>query len=135
MKRTTNRFDKGPYGGTKGISGMRLFEGEDLSFQKRQVDNKATMNEWVREQKREKILKDQQEKEEQKQYDEETKAINRMRGMLEDENNIKRAQMIKQMQEENQKLALEKNMKEENEKGWHGNMDANEVARGHEDIE
>lgn len=53
-----------------------------------------------------------------RQYDEETKAINWMRGMLEDENNEKRKAMMKAMQEENQRLALEKKMREEQEREW-----------------
>jgi cytochrome c556 len=38
--------------------------------------------------------------------------MNRMRGMLEDENTAKRQQMMKQMQEENKRLAQEKRDKE-----------------------
>lgn len=53
-----------------------------------------------------------------RQYDDETKAINRMRGMLEDEMNDKRKNMMKAIQEENQRLALEKKMREEREKEW-----------------
>lgn len=36
-----------------------------------------------------------------------------MRGMLEDEMNNKRANMMKEMQEENKRLALEKRQREE----------------------
>jgi hypothetical protein len=38
--------------------------------------------------------------------------LTRMRGMLEDENNNKRAQMMKEMQEENKRLAREKRDRE-----------------------
>ena len=38
--------------------------------------------------------------------------------MLEDENNEKRKAMMKAMQEENQRLALEKKMREEQEREW-----------------
>eukprot|EP00350_Pseudokeronopsis_sp_OXSARD2_P001586 CAMPEP_0170540392 /NCGR_PEP_ID=MMETSP0211-20121228/392_1 /TAXON_ID=311385 /ORGANISM="Pseudokeronopsis sp., Strain OXSARD2" /LENGTH=57 /DNA_ID=CAMNT_0010842777 /DNA_START=202 /DNA_END=372 /DNA_ORIENTATION=+ len=48
-------------------------------------------------------------------YAQQTEAITRMRGMLEDENNQKRAMMMKQMQEENKRLAQEKKDKE---KAW-----------------
>lgn len=41
-----------------------------------------------------------------------------MRGMLEDEMNDKRKNMMKAIQEENQRLALEKKMREEREKNW-----------------
>lgn len=39
--------------------------------------------------------------------------LTRMRGMLEDENSTKRAQMMKQMQEENKRLALQKKQREQ----------------------
>lgn len=38
--------------------------------------------------------------------------MNRMRGMLEDEMTQKRAEKLKQMQEENKRLALEKKQRE-----------------------
>jgi len=37
MKRTTNRFDVGPYEKTQGISGLRHFEGEDLQYADRTI--------------------------------------------------------------------------------------------------
>ena len=52
-----------------------------------------------------------------------------MRGMLEDEASAKRAAMMKAMQEENKRLALEKKMREEDDKGWQASMDARETAR------
>lgn len=45
-------------------------------------------------------------------YAEQTLAMNRMRGMLEDEMSQKRAEKLKQMQEENKRLALEKKQRE-----------------------
>ena len=46
-------------------------------------------------------------------YAEQTLAMNRMRGMLEDEMTQKRAEKLKQMQEENKRLAREKREREE----------------------
>ena len=66
MKRTTNRFDVGPYEKVEGISGLRHFEGEDLNYSGRSTYQKDTMKEWINEQKREKFLKDTQEEEERK---------------------------------------------------------------------
>lgn len=129
MKRTQNRWNTGANEKTEGISGLRHFEGEDLAYAHRMKHDADTMKEWIKEQKREHWLKDQQEQEEQRQYDEETKAINRMRGMLEDEATAKRNAMMKAMQEENQRMALMKKMREEEEKGWHAHMDARETAR------
>ena len=45
-------------------------------------------------------------------YSEQTLALNRMRGMLEDEMTEKRNAMMKQMQEENKRLAREKRERE-----------------------
>ena len=45
-------------------------------------------------------------------YAQQTEAITRMRGMLEDEATQKKAQMMKEMQEENKRLALEKKRRE-----------------------
>lgn len=45
-------------------------------------------------------------------YAEQTLALNRMRGMLEDEMTAKRAQKMKEIQEENKRLALEKKQRE-----------------------
>ena len=52
-----------------------------------------------------------------------------MRGMLEDEAAAKRATMMKAIQEENKRLALEKKMREEEDKCWNQDMDARETAR------
>jgi predicted nucleic acid-binding Zn ribbon protein len=53
-------------------------------------------------------------------YAEQTEMLNRMRGMLEDENNQKRAQMMKELQEENKRLAREKREKEQQ---WRSNQE------------
>ena len=45
-------------------------------------------------------------------YDEQTLALNRMRGMMEDEMTQKRANMMKELQEENKRLAREKRDRE-----------------------
>lgn len=132
MKRTQNRWDSGAYGKGEGISGLRYFEGDDLKYNDRMKYQADTQKEWIQEQKRENYLKQQRELEEQKQYDEETLAQNSMRGMLEDQNNDKRAAMMKAMQEENQRLALEKKMREEDDKGWQHEMDQAELVRDDE---
>jgi hypothetical protein len=45
-------------------------------------------------------------------YAEQTEMLTRMRGMLEDENTDKRARMMKELQEENKRLAKEKRDRE-----------------------
>jgi cytochrome c556 len=45
-------------------------------------------------------------------YAKQTEGLTRMRGLLEDENSDKRNKMMKEMQEENQRLAREKRDRE-----------------------
>lgn len=45
-------------------------------------------------------------------YADQTLALNRMRGMLEDEMSAKRAQKLKEIQQENKRLAFEKKQRE-----------------------
>ena len=66
--------------------------------------NAATQKEWANEQSRQMAEQREREAEEERQYAAQTEALNRMRGMLEDENNNKRANMLKQMQEENKRI-------------------------------
>jgi hypothetical protein len=83
-----------------------------------------TQKQWVNEQKYEKSLNNQSEAEEEKYrkpdgnlsyraYADQTLAMNRMRGMLEDEMTEKRNQKLKEMQLENKRLALEKKQREQ----------------------
>ena len=66
MKRTQNRIFEGPYEKTEGISGLRHFEGEDLAYGKRMQHQKEVMDKWVKDQKREHWMKEQQEADEQR---------------------------------------------------------------------
>ena len=68
--------------------------------------NAENQKEWADQQKREKQASAAALAQEEKEYAAQTAAITRMRGMLEDEMNCKRAQMMKEMQEENKRLAL-----------------------------
>eukprot|EP00345_Euplotes_harpa_P018780 CAMPEP_0168344424 /NCGR_PEP_ID=MMETSP0213-20121227/16811_1 /TAXON_ID=151035 /ORGANISM="Euplotes harpa, Strain FSP1.4" /LENGTH=91 /DNA_ID=CAMNT_0008352169 /DNA_START=120 /DNA_END=395 /DNA_ORIENTATION=- len=72
--------------------------------------------EFIKEQLREKKLKEMMEKQEEDDWAEQTDMITRMRGMLEDENNQKRFQKEKEIQEENVRLALMKKQKEERDR-------------------
>jgi len=54
--------------------------------------------------------------------------MNRMRGMLEDEMSQKRAEKLKQMQEENKRLALEKKQREQKWRENQESMNQKEIA-------
>jgi hypothetical protein len=61
-------------------------------------------------------------------YAEQTLTMNRMRGMLEDEMTQKRAEKLKQMQEENKRLALEKKQREQKWREEQEHMNQKEIA-------
>ena len=61
-------------------------------------------------------------------YAEQTLAMNRMRGMLEDEMTQKRAEKLKQMQEENKRLALEKKQREQKWRHEQEHLNQKEIA-------
>ena len=128
MRRTKNRLDVNGVD-TSGISGCRLFEGEDLSYQQRMQWQKDQQIEAIKEQLREKRLKEMQDKQEEDDWAEQTDMITRMRGMLEDENNDKRFNKEKELQDENRRLALLKKQKEQNDSDWQQTMNAKEVQR------
>ncbi len=128
MRRTKNRVDVGGVD-TAGISGCRLFEGEDLQFQDRMKWQKETQLEIIKEQLREKKLKEMQDKQEEDEWAEQTGMLTKMRGMLEEENYQKRANKEREIQEENQRLALIKKQNEEKDKDWNEMMNARETYR------
>ena len=75
--------------------------------------NAQNQKDWADQQIREKNQCKAQEKEDERMYAMQTEAITRFRGMLEDEATAKKNQMMKEMQEYNQMLALEKKRKEQ----------------------
>ena len=92
------------------------------------IQNAKNINDWATQQKREKMAAAQAEKDEEAAYAKQTDAITRMRGMLEDEMNAKRAAMMKEMQQENQRMALEKKMREQAWKDDQANQDKAETT-------
>ena len=85
MKRTKERFGKLEMYNDHGISGCKVFDGEDR-FKLQQCQQKV----WIEQQKYEHDIKNQEEREEERKYAEQTLAINRMRSMLEAEHEQKR---------------------------------------------
>ncbi len=84
-----------------------------IAFNDRMKYQADTQKEWVIQQKSEKLQANHEETEEEKAYAEQTMTLNRMRGMLEDEMTDKRNAMMKQIQAENKRLALEKKQREQ----------------------
>eukprot|EP00825_Cyclidium_porcatum_P035216 TRINITY_DN3694_c0_g1_i1.p1 TRINITY_DN3694_c0_g1~~TRINITY_DN3694_c0_g1_i1.p1 ORF type:complete len:146 (-),score=40.23 TRINITY_DN3694_c0_g1_i1:238-675(-) len=100
----------------EGCSGIKELEGEDLSYDSRQKYNKDLQRKWIEEKIEENKMKQSQEKLEESNYAQQAQELNRMRGMLEDEFNQKKANMRKSQQETNQQFAKEKQDKTLSEK-------------------
>ena len=116
MKRTKERFGKFSNYNDHNISGLKVFEGEDLEYQNRMQYQTWQQNAWIQQQKYENEVKKQQEREEERRYAEQTLAINRMRNMLESEHEKKIRDMNCMTKDYNIKLAEFKREKEAKEK-------------------
>lgn len=112
MKRTQERFGKLEGYNQGGISGCKVFDGEDLEFQDRFKLQQTQQKSWIEQQKYERHMKSEEEREENKQYSDQTLAINRTRAMLEADHDQKRKDMNRMMMEYNKKLAQQKKDKE-----------------------
>lgn len=112
MKRTKERFGKLEMYNKHGISGLKVFDGEDLEYQDRSTLQQCQQKAWVEQQKYEHNIKGQEEREEERKYAEQTLAINRMRSILEAEHEQRRRDMNVMQMEYNRKLAQMKRDKE-----------------------
>ena len=112
MKRTKERFGKLEGYNKEGVSGCKVFDGEDLEYQDRFKLQQTQQKSWVEQQKYEKSEKNAEEREEERSYAEQTLSINRMRSMLEAEHDKKRKDMNVMMMEYNKKLAQQKKDRE-----------------------
>ena len=112
MKRTQERFGKLEGYNKTGVSGCKVFDGEDLEFQDRYRLQQVQQKTWIEQQKYEKHLKNTEDREQDRLYAEQTLSINRTRAMLESEHEQKRKDISKVMMETNKKLALQKKDKE-----------------------
>ena len=127
MKRTKERFGKLEMYNTHGISGCKVFDGEDLEYQDRYRLQQLQQKSWIEQQKYEHHLKQQEENEEQRKYAEQTLAINRMRSMLEAEHEERRRDMNVMQMEYNKKLAQMKRDKEAKKKYDETELDLNNI--------
>jgi hypothetical protein len=112
MKRTKERFGKLEGYNKDGLSGLKVFDGEDLEYQDRLKLQQMQQKAWVEQQKWEKQNKLEQEGEEEKMFAEQTLSINKMRAMLEAEHDSKRRDMNKMTMEYNKRLAQQKKDRE-----------------------
>ena len=116
MKRTKERFGKLEMYNDHAISGLKVFDGEDLEYQDRIRLQQAQQKSWIEQQKYEHNIKAQEEREEERKYAEQTLAINRMRSMLESEHQQRIKDMNVMQMEYNKKLAQMKRDREAKER-------------------
>lgn len=90
MKRTRQRFDRPEQDVPAYTSGLSQFEGEDLLYQDRIAYQAAQQKAWVEQQKHEHEEHEASVRQQEADYAEQTAAITRMRGMLEDENTTRK---------------------------------------------
>ena len=98
------------------ISGLKVFDGEDLEYQDRMRLQTLQQNAWIQQQKYENEIKAQQERDEERRYAEQTLAINRMRSMLEAEHEQKIRDMNSLTSNYNRKLSQMKREKDAKDK-------------------
>ena len=127
MKRTKEKFGKFESYSTNGQSGCKVFDGEDLEFQDRHKLQQLQQKSWVEQQKYEKEMRLKQEREEERQYAEQTHSINRMRSILEADHEQKKKDMNRQMMETNKKLTDDKKKREYESKYYETQMDMNNI--------
>ncbi len=77
MKRKKDRFGKNEYYNDHNISGLKVFDGEDLEYQDRMKLQIFQQNAQIQQQKYENEIKAQEERDEQRRYAEQTLSINR----------------------------------------------------------
>ena len=114
MKRVRQRADRCGQAKPEHVSGCRQFEGEDLGYFDRMAMNAALQREWADQQVREHREENARAKEEEKNWAGQEVAINRLRGMLEDENHARQAAYQRSCVDFNKQMAREKREREQN---------------------
>nr|8G2Z_0X Chain 0X, RIB43A protein [Tetrahymena thermophila CU428]8G2Z_1X Chain 1X, RIB43A protein [Tetrahymena thermophila CU428]8G2Z_2X Chain 2X, RIB43A protein [Tetrahymena thermophila CU428]8G2Z_3X Chain 3X, RIB43A protein [Tetrahymena thermophila CU428]8G2Z_4X Chain 4X, RIB43A protein [Tetrahymena thermophila CU428] len=110
MKRVKESYfrEHSDWSDINGCSGAKEFEGEDLAYDARIKYQKETQKQWIEQQIREKKMREEAERNEERAYATQTLELNRMRGMLEDDFNRKKASIRQAVKEENQQLDKQK---------------------------
>ena len=127
MKRTKENWLYGqPFDRTE-ISGLRFFDGEDLQYQERKRAQQETQKKWLQDQMREKEMKIQQERDDERNYSFQTTQINRMRGVLEDNLEENKKNMNASTREFNKQVEMEKKEKQRQERDAKLQAEADEL--------
>lgn len=116
MKRTKENWLEQQPADRQGISGLRIFDGEDLHHQERTQAFKETQRKWIEEQKQDMEDRRTKERNEDQAYAFQTLQNNRMRGMLEDKLEQNKREMQASTRDTNLQLAREKREREQRER-------------------
>lgn len=87
--------------------------------------NAQNQRDWADQQHRENVAQQNADCEEEKNFAAQEEAVLRMRGMLEDESNARKAAFAKDMQQENMRMAREKR---DRENAWKNDQESNNQA-------
>ena len=116
MKRTKEGWLEPQPADRQGISGLRIFDGEDLHHQERTEAFKQTQRKWIEEQKQDMQDRLTMEREEERAHAYQTLQNNRMRGMLEDQLEQQKRDMQASTRDTNLQLAREKREREQRDR-------------------
>ena len=116
MKRTKENWLEQQPADRQGISGLRIFDGEDLHYQERTQAFKETQRKWIEEQKQDMEDRRTKERNEDQAYAFQTLQNTRMRGMLEDKLEQQKRDMQASTRDSNLQLAREKREREQRER-------------------
>ena len=105
MKRTRQRFDRPQMDVPAFTSGLSQFEGEDLLYHDRVSFQSQQQRSWVQQQISEHEAHKERLRQEENDYAQQTNAITRMRGMLEDDSTTSKQAQLKALQQTNLRLA------------------------------
>jgi len=116
MKRTKENWIEPQPADRQGISGLRIFDGEDLHYQERTLAFKETQRKWIEEQKRDMEDRRNKDRDQDRAYAYQTHQNTRMRGMLEDQLEQQKRDMQASTRDTNLQLAREKREREQRER-------------------
>lgn len=116
MKRTKeNWLQTQPFQKTN-VSGLQVFDGEDLHYAERKKSMMEIQKKWLDQQMEEAKMKRAQSEEEEKLYAHQTLQLNRVRGILEDDLERKKKIMSQSMRDFNKEAEVKKKQEKVEEK-------------------
>lgn len=132
MKRTKENWLQTHTFHKTNISGLQLFDGEDLYYAARKKSMKEIQKKWLDQQIEEAKMKRAQSEEEEKLYAYQSLQINRARGMIEDELERKKKIMTQSMRDFNKDVEVKKKIEKVEEKRKRLELEISDLRRQEE---